>query len=71
MPRYKGKIQLHYMCPGDNPAHTVLQLVACCSNSPQAVKLTADAWNTVRQDMRAGSATAAAQPVQQQLVQEV
>jgi hypothetical protein len=48
------------MCPGNDPAHTVLQLVACCSNSPQAVELSADAWNTVRQEVRPGGATASA-----------
>lgn len=46
--RYGGKMQLHYMCPGANAAHTVLQLVNCCSNSPEAQQLSADAWNEVR-----------------------
>jgi hypothetical protein len=43
--RYKGKIQVHYMCPGDSPTNTVLQLVASSSNSPQ--ELADDVWNTV------------------------
>jgi hypothetical protein len=48
--RYKGigqGIMLHYTCPGGNPAHTVLQMVSCCSNSPEALQLAADAWSTV------------------------
>jgi len=48
--RFKGKILLHYMCPGDNPAHTIMQLISCCSNSPEALQLAADAWNEVRAD---------------------
>jgi hypothetical protein len=50
---------LHYTCPGGNPAHTVLQLVSCCSNSPEALQLAADAWSTVSRGMTEYKAWAA------------